>query len=296
MSTLKELRIRQHSVQSTRKITLAMKMIAAAKLKKAQKNIQDLRPYAVHMAQLIQGILEKSPLLETKQPLLYPREKVNRHLIILITSDRGLCGGFNMSVARHGLKYAHDLQQQGIQPKFICVGYKGYDPIKGTYKEDVLQVVSSPDQPVFQVASKLSKEILEAYEKEEIDRCTLVYNRFVSPMTQEVKEHPLIPFTPLNDEKAEEPVQGSLPPHIYEPSEAVVLEALLPKNLSLQIYRALCENAAGEKGARMTAMDGATRNADEMIRNLSLVYNRTRQAVITKELVEIISGAESLED
>ncbi len=295
MATLKELKVRQKSVRSTRKITMAMKMIAAAKLKKAQQQAEALVPYASAVAEMVSDVLEKVDVYEHPPRLLLGREDVQTHLILITTSDRGLCGGFNGSLIREAERLIAQYKAQGHDFRLICVGRRGYEVLSGRYPDKVVLNFNAPDKPAFSTAQKIAQSIIEMFDEHIIDECTLVYNAFLSAMLQRVTTHKLVPFAPDRVEKAEETV-GPKIPYIYEPSEEVVLEKLLPKNLAIQIYRALIENSAGEKGARMTAMDGATRNADEMNKKLTLEYNRTRQAYITKELIEIISGAEALSD
>ena len=321
MATLQELRLRQKSIKSTRKITLAMKMIATAKLKKAQDKVAHFKPYALAIGRLTHNILNNATSFDTLPEIMTGRKEVKVGLIILITSDRGLCGGFNTIVVRHARQLVQTLQAAAIQPKFIFVGRQGYEALQRDFDAHVLARFSTPDMPPYALAQEVSESLLKAFEAHTIDQCHVVYNRYVTPLTQEVMDHPLIPFetsfgssidgnvdpsvaSSLSGDSSgmesmsgnlETGTQPALTPYVYEPTVSKVLSTLLKKNITVQIFKALIDSAAGEKGARMMAMDGATRNADEMIRDLSLLYNRTRQAKITSELIEIIAGAESLE-
>lgn len=308
MASLQELRQRQYSVKSTRKITQAMKMIAAAKLRKAQGRAESSRIYANSLAEMVDRLVACSENLDaaSSTDLLLGRVQDRIRMLVVITSDRGLCGGFNGSVVRRARALASKYEEKGLDFKFFCIGRKGYDQLRFEHKSRIIEWHSIPDKPSYIYAVGIGKRLIKLFKEDIFDRCVLVYNRFVSAMTQEIKAHRLIPFKYFPEKKL-----GSLMSDIvdnitpvseisrrnayeYEPGEKQILETLLPKNVNTQVYRALLESAAGEQGARMTAMDSATRNAGDMIRNLQLEYNRTRQAHITRELIEIISGAEAL--
>lgn len=302
MPNLKDLRARKKSVQATRKITAAMKMIAAAKLQKAQKRAEDSRPYARLMTNMMTDLLE-ARTRETEGPaLLSGTGRKDTHLIVIATSNRGLCGGFNSQVVRMAKKTIEKEIAQGRTVKILCIGRKGREQLKRDFGAAILETVPSYDVPVFMNATSLSQKILSLFEDRAFDICTLFYNRFISALTNKPIAQQLIPFSPPEEGKdrakggQQKETEGIALSSVYEyePNKEAVLEELLPKNLSVQLYRALLENTASEHGARMTAMDGATRNAGDMIHNLNLVLNRTRQAQITMELTEIISGAEAL--
>lgn len=294
MASLKELRSRKNSVHSTKKITAAMKMIAAAKLRSAQTQAQAARPYAEGMKSIIDNLLAKSENITEYPTLMVGTGQSKTHLLIVLTSDRGLCGGFNSTISRASIKYIEQLLREEKTIKILCVGRRGYDQLKRKYGSLILDVQKAYGKPLFRDADKLSKKILEMFSMGEFDKCSIVYNEFVSALTQNATIKQLIPFEP--EESQQELQKETWPLHSiyeFEPREEKLLAEFLPKNLSVQIFQSLLESAASEQGARMTAMDAATRNAEEMIKNLALTYNRTRQAYITKELIEIISGAES---
>lgn len=298
MPSLKELRKRKASVQSTRKITSAMKMLSAAKLKKAQNQVESGRPYSDMMARVLGSLLEKTTAFKMPPPLLVGRGKSENYLLLVIASDRGLCGGFNNNVYRMAKSISLDLLGAKRTIKMLCVGRRVRDSLKSEFRDHILETLPAFARPSFSDASIIARKIITLFEEGEIDVCQLIYSDFVSSMTQKVSVHQLIPFTPIKKrekEIVEEAFEKKLADRfIYEPDEEQVLNELLPRNIAVQIYRALMENAASEHGARMTAMDNATRNASDMIKALELKYNRTRQAYITKELIEIISGAEAL--
>lgn len=293
MANLKELRVRKKSVVATKKITSAMKMISAAKLRRAQELAQASRPYADLMARMMADLISKQEDPSTAPPLLIGNGKSKVHLFVVATANRGLCGSFNSSIVRLAKKKIAEALQDGVTVKILCIGKKGREQLKRDYAALILETINAYDKPRYADAADISRRVKEMFETGEFDLCTIFYNKFVSALTQKVTEQRLIPFSPLPEEQ--EPSKASIASsYEYEPSKNQVLTNLLPKNLSVQIYRALLENAASEQGARMAAMDGATRNAEEMIHALELKYNRTRQAIITKELIEIISGAEAL--
>lgn len=297
MPSLKELRIRKKSVQATKKITAAMKLIAAAKLRRAQEQVQAARPYAALMSDMLRDLVSKMMMTDTTPKLLRGTGQDKTHLIIAATSNRGLCGGFNSSIIREVRRMIYQDKINERLTKIICVGRKGHDQLRRDYEKYIVATFEALDKPTFFEGSRISAHINEMFEAGGFDTCTIVYNKFITALTQKVTTHRLIPYTPLNDSltslgKADEGI--ILSEYDYEPDETQVLAHLLPQNLSVQIFRTLLENTASEQGARMAAMDGATRNAEDMIRRLDLTYNRTRQAFITRELIEIISGAEAL--
>lgn len=296
MANLKELRIRIKSIQSTKKITSAMKLIAAAKLRKAQEIVIAARPYAQEMSDLLVSLQNNLSSSAIIPKLLKGTGQAVRHLVIVLTSDRGLCGGFNSTIIRYAKKHLQGLQSLGKEIQIIVVGYQGSFLLKKDYESQILKKFPAIITPRFFNAEVIAEEILNRFEANEIDVCTLIYTRFISALQQKVENRQLIPYleaTPLPENSA--PLEGgALPTYTYEPSQEEVLNRLLVRNIKVQIYQALLESAASEHGARMTAMDGATRNADTLLSQLNLTYNRTRQAYITKELIEIISGAEAL--
>lgn len=300
MPSLKDLRIRINSVKSTQKITSAMKMVAAAKLRRAQEQAEAARPYSERMARMLNSLASGTAQSAGGPALLAGTGKSDVHLIVVMTSDRGLCGGFNGSIVRGVRQRVRALRQDGKEVKLLCVGRKGRDLLRREFRSLIVDSYEDIARPTltFGVAKKIADRILQMFEGGEIDVCTVVYNQFRSVISQVVTGEQLIPFSVEDAGEAKETVdsagggpQGS---YEFEPDEEGILEDLLPRNLAVQIYHALLENAASEHGARMTAMDNATRNAGEMIDRLTLTYNRTRQAVITSELIEIISGAEAL--
>jgi len=308
MASLQELRQRQRSVKSTRKITQAMKMIAAAKLRKAQEMAESGRPYANLMAELVDDLLARADKFNLSTPdLLTGRDNDNVRMFVVVTSNRGLCGGFNGSVVRKARSLAENYRSNGGKFKFFCIGRKGYDQLRFEYSDHIVENIIIPDKFSYSFASNIGNSLVKLFRSNVFDRCVLVYNKFVSAMTQEIRAHKLIPFKSFIEEEASGLMNSNVSENTistsskdmssfyeYEPGEEYILEQLLPSNISVQIYRSLLESSAGEQGARMTAMDSATRNAGDMIKRLQLEYNRTRQAQITKELIEIISGAEAL--
>ena len=297
MPSLKEFRVRIASVQSTKKITSAMKMVAASKLRRAQEAAEAARPYAERMERML-GSLGTSFAGRPDAPgMLAGTGKSDTHLIILATADRGLCGSFNASLVREARTMIRDLQSQGKKIKILCVGRKGRDALRRQYGSLIIETYTDVDRPRlgFAVAEKIARRVSELFAAGEFDVATIIYNRFKSALSQIVTRQQLIPF---GAEPAAAPAAEAAPAlraiYEYEPSEEEILDVLLPRNLAIQVFRALLENNASEQGARMTAMENATRNAGEMIGKLTTRYNRTRQAQITKELIEIISGAEAV--
>jgi F-type H+-transporting ATPase subunit gamma len=299
MPSLKDLRVRIRSVRSTQKITSAMKMVAASRLRRAQEQAEAARPYAERMERVLNSLAARMTGLPGAPPLLIGTGKDESHLIVIATSDRGLAGGFNASILRAARRRIRELEAAGKKVMLLIVGRKGRDGLRrdhGSLIRDSLTEIGRPRLSIGE-ARDIAERVLMIFQEGGFDVCTIIYNRFRSAMTQIVTVQQLIPFAPAApDQAGPEPEVGVRAGAIYEfePSEEEILAELLPKNLAVQIYTALLENAASEQGARMTAMDNATRNAGDMIDRLTLNYNRTRQAVITKELIEIISGAEAL--
>lgn len=295
MPSLKDLRVRIASVKATQKITSAMKMVAAAKLRRAQEQAEAARPYAQRMERMLGSLAAASADQAGAPPLLAGSGKDDVHLVVVGTADRGLCGGFNSGIVRESRRILQSLSDQGKTVKILCVGRKGRDQLRRDYGDliiDTLEDVSRP-RPSFEKSEEIAQRIARMFDEAEFDVCTMVYAEFKSAITQIVRTQQLIPFAPTDEEETQE-TGSAQAAYEYEPSEEDILEALLPRNLAIQIYKALLENNASEHGSRMTAMDNATRNAGEMIDRLTLVYNRTRQAVITRELIEIISAKEAL--
>ncbi|MCC7427974.1 MAG: F0F1 ATP synthase subunit gamma [Alphaproteobacteria bacterium] len=301
MPSLKSLRLRITSVKSTQKITKAMKMVAAAKLRRAQAQAEAARPYATRMERMIGSLANSVRGLPGAPRLLAGTGKEEVHLLVAVTADRGLCGGFNTAINRATRNKARALIAAGKTVKILTVGRKGRDFLRREHGRLLVGHVDFVGKKVigFADAEAIATQIADMLGKAEFDVCTLIYNRFKSVISQIVTEQQLVPMT-VAEEGAEAKAAtaaaatGPRATYEYEPSEEQILAQLLPRNLSVQIYRALLESAAGEQGARMSAMDSATRNAGEMIGKLTLTYNRTRQAMITKELIEIISGAEAV--
>jgi F-type H+-transporting ATPase subunit gamma len=290
MPSLKDLKVRINSVRSTQKITSAMKMVAAAKLRRAQEKAEAARPYAERMERMLGSLAASMAGREGAPALLAGNGRDQVHLVVVMTSDRGLCGGFNSSIVRAARRKVRELLDEGKQVKLFCVGRKGRDQLRRDLAELIVGHVEDVGRPrlAFPVAASIGARLVAMYEAGEFDVCHLVYNKFKSAMTQIVTIQQLIPFAVPAGETTGDAV------YEYEPDENEILEALLPRNLGVQVFRALLENTASEEGARMTAMDSATRNAGEMINKLTIFYNRSRQAYITKELIEIISGAEAI--
>jgi len=290
MPSLKDLKVRINSVKSTQKITSAMKMVAAAKLRRAQEAAEAARPYAERMERMLGSLAASMAGRDGGSALLAGSGRDGVQLIVVMTSDRGLCGGFNSSIVRAARRKTRELRDQGKQVKLFCVGRKGRDQLRRDLGDLIIGHLEEVGRPklAFPAADQIGVRLVQLFEQGEFDVCHLVYNKFKSAMTQIVTFQQLIPFA-----VPEGLTPGDLS-YEYEPDESKILEALLPRNLGVQIFRSLLENAASEQGARMTAMDSATRNAGEMINKLTIFYNRTRQAYITKELIEIISGAEAV--
>jgi len=293
MPSLKDLKIRINSTKNTQKITSAMKMVSAAKLRRAQEQAEAARPYAERMERVLGRLAASAAGRDGAPALLAGNGKDQVHLIVVMTSDRGLCGGFNSTIVRGARRLIRDLKSQGKAVKIFCVGRKGRDQLRREFPSDIIGTIEDIAKPrlTYAAAEGVATRILTMFEHGEFDVASLVYNRFKSAMTQIVTIQQLIPFA-LPAANENDPVGAVY--YEYEPDELEILSTLLPKNLGMQIFRSLLENAASEQGARMTAMDSATRNAGEMINKLTINYNRSRQAAITKELIEIISGAEAV--
>ena len=294
MATLKDLKIRINSVKSTRKITSAMKMVAAAKLRRAQEQAEASRPYAARMNRMIASLAGAATQAGGPK-LLSGTGRDNIHLLVVFTADRGLCGGFNSTVIRAARQRVRALRGEGKTVKLFCVGRRGKDALKREFGDIIVGSVQDVTRKgvAFASADELAAQILKMFEDEEFDICSLLFNRFQSAMTQIITNQQVIPASvPEVEEDSSASESGAL--YEYEPDEEAILAALLPRNVATQIFTALLESNASEHGARMTAMDNATRNAGDMIDNLTLNYNRARQANITKELIEIISGAEAV--
>ncbi len=292
MASLKELRNRIASVQATQKITRAMQMVAASKLRRAQEAAEAARPYADRMGAVLGNLAASINDVETAPKLLAGTGSDKRHLLIVATAERGLCGGFNSSIARLAREDAQKLMAAGKQVQILCVGRKGYDVLKRYFDKEMLDPVSYQGLKSigFDQAQEVASRVLADFDADSFDMCTLYYSKFENVISQVPTGLQIIP---ASFDDSETPDLGGAA-YDYEPEENDILDALLPRNIAVQILRALLENAASEQGARMTAMDNATRNAGEMIDSLSITYNRSRQAQITKELIEIISGAEAL--
>ncbi len=291
MASLDDLKKRISSVKSTQKITKAMKMVAAAKLRRAQESAEKGRPYSEKMNNIILNLSGGISDKENAPKLLAGTGENKIHLCVVMTADRGLCGGFNSNIIKKAKAYFQKLDKDGKTLKIITVGSKGYDQLKRIYKDKIIEKISFKDSKNANYfdADKVGKIIIEKFENKEFDVCTIFYNQFKNVITQIPQEQQIIPL------KTNENESKSLDDNYeFEPDEDEILGNLLPKNISTQIFKAMLENSASEQGSRMSAMDNATRNAGEMVEKLTIEYNRSRQAAITKELIEIISGAESL--
>ncbi|MEL0322789.1 MAG: F0F1 ATP synthase subunit gamma [Alphaproteobacteria bacterium] len=296
MASLKDLRGRIASVQATRKITSAMKMVAAAKLRRAQEQAEAARPFAERMERMLSslgGSVKGSP---GAPALIAGTGSDQTHLIVVATADRGLCGGFNVNIVRRARQLIQKLEAEGKTVKILCVGRKGRDQLRRQYGSKIVHTIEGVGRRAvaFSEADEIGEKVRSMFSDNEFDVCTIVYARFQSAISNIVTSQQLVPAeaSAQEDGAEQEDLGGAV--YEYEPSEEAILAELLPRNISVQIFRALLENAASEHGSRMTAMDNATRNAGDMINSLTLTYNRTRQAMITKELIEIISGAEAV--
>ncbi len=299
MPSLKDLKNRIKSVKNTQKITKAMKMVAAAKLRRAKDRAEAARPYAEHMENILKSLASGVVVTDTTPVLLRGTGKDDTHLIVVMTSDRGLCGAFNSSISRATRKKVQELKRDGKQVKLFFVGKKGYEALRNEFGAITLGRMTDVGKKKLSYldAQHIVKQVLEHFEKDSIDVVHIVYNHFKSAISQIVTFQQIIPLAIGSIEPSSPSTEYQSPStssYEYEPSESQILSDILPRNLGVQVYKALLENAASEQGARMSAMDNATRNAGDMIKKLNLKYNRTRQAAITKELIEIISGAEAL--
>jgi F-type H+-transporting ATPase subunit gamma len=293
MASLKDMRVRIASTKATQKITKAMQMVAASKLRRAQTAAEAARPYAEKMDAVISGIAAAAANSPGAPALLAGTGKDQVHLLLVCTGERGLCGAFNSAIVRLAREHALNLANQGKEVKFFCVGRKGFDQLRRTFEKQIIETVElrSVRQLGFVNAEDIARKVIARFEAGEFDVCTLFYSRFKSVIAQVPTAQQIIP---LVVEETAPGTAGAAVAYEYEPEEDEILPRLLPRNLAVQVFRALLENNASFYGAQMSAMDNATRNAGEMIRKQTLVYNRTRQAMITKELIEIISGAEAV--
>lgn len=292
MANLKELKNQIDSVRSTRKITQAMKMVAASKLRRAQDNAESARPYSEKIANIMASLASGMKDSDISLDLLLGNKDNGTHIIIAVTSDRGLCGGFNSSIVKAVKNKVKELKDMNTDFKIICIGKKGADVLKGSFGENVITAENINDKNSYDLAEDVSNELVKKLDNKEFGTCSVIYNQFKSVISQIVTEQSLIPCSIDSDEDKND--HENAINFEFEPDEKEILSDLLPKNLAIQIYKAILESGAGEQGARMAAMDNATRNAGEMIDKLNLSYNRQRQAIITGELIEIISGAEAL--
>ncbi len=291
MASLKDMRVRLASTKATQKITKAMQMVAASKLRRAQMAVEAARPYAERMEKVLGNIAGSISDINSAPPLLAGTGKDQVHLLVVCTAERGLCGAFNSSIVRLAREKIFALIGQGKTVKILCVGRKGADQLRRQYASQVIEVIELRVKTLgFEHAERVAEKIQELYAKGEFDVATLFFSRFRSVVTQVPTALQIIP--PVFEVKAADAAPAVS--YEYEPDELDILTELLPRNIAVQVFRAILENAASEQGARMSAMDNATRNAGEMIRKQTITYNRTRQAMITKELIEIISGAEAL--
>ena len=295
MPSLDDLKKRIASVKSTQKITKAMKMVAAAKLRKAQEAAEQSRPYADNMKNLMDSISRGFIQTDSSRNLLTGSDEDKTYLLVLFTSERGLCGGFNSKISKSLKEKIVELQKQNKEVKIICIGKKGYDIIKRQYSELIVDTIDLSEIKSVQYgdAKEISDKIIKMYFDAEFDKCLIFYNKFKSVISQVPTEQQVVPAEIVEQTDNEDKVMDNNFIE-FEPNEKEILEELLPLNFAVQIFKALLESSASEQGSRMSAMDNASRNASDMIDSLTLFYNRSRQAVITKELIEIISGAEAV--
>ena len=293
MPSLDDLKKRISSVKSTQKITKAMKMVAAAKLRKAQESAEKGRPFSDKMNNIILNLSSSISDKDNASKFLAGTGKDNIHLCVIITADRGLCGGFNTNICRKAKSYFNKIIKEGKTLKIITVGSKGYDQLKRTYGGYVIEKVNFKGikKITYKEAEEIGNKIIQLFKEGKFDVCNIFYNRFKNVITQIPQEQQIIPIENIENNKEEKKSENF---YEFEPEENEILNDLLPRNISTQIFKAFLENAASEQGSRMTAMDNATRNAGDLVDKLTITYNRSRQAAITKELIEIISGAESL--
>ena len=292
MPSLDDLKKRISSVKSTQKITKAMKMVAAAKLRRAQESAEKGRPFSEKMNNIILNLSNSIADKNNASKFLIGTGKDNVHLCVVITADKGLCGGFNTNIVRKAKNYFEKVLKEGKTLKIFTVGSKGDEQLKRTYGSYVIEKINFKNKKkiTYKEAEQVGEKIIKLFNESQFDVCKIFYNQFKNVMTQIPQEQQIIPI------ESKKSVEKKNPENFYEfePEENEILEDLLPRNISTQIFKALLENGASEQGSRMTAMDSATRNAGELVDKLTITYNRSRQAAITKELIEIISGAESL--
>ncbi len=296
MPSLKDIKTQINSVGSTKKITSAMKMVAASKLRRSQEKAEAARPYSSRLEEMLSSLASSAASGEGIIKLLTGTGNDQNYVVVPVSADRGLCGGFNSSINRETFKLVKSLEGNEKKVQLIPVGKKSRDFFNRVMKDQIIEsfVDLNVSSTGYESALNISNKLQELYFDGKFDKCILVFNKFKSAISQEVTQQQLIPLDVSNSEKEEEKENSSNAIYDYEPDEETILKDLLPKNVSIQIFKVLLESDAGEQGARMAAMDNATRNAGEMIDSLTLKYNRTRQAFITKELIEIISGAESI--
>jgi F-type H+-transporting ATPase subunit gamma len=292
MASLKDMRVRLASTKATQKITKAMQMVAASKLRRAQAAAEAARPYAEHMDTVLRNIASSVAGLDSAPALLRGTGSDRVHLLLVCTAERGLCGAFNSAIVRLVRDYANKLIAEGKEVKIFCVGKKGYEQLRRQYEKNIIEHIELRAVRTigFSNAEAIAHQVADLYAKGAFDVCTLFFSRFKSVIAQIPTAQQIIPPVFEGAKTGNAPAAS----YDYEPEENDILDDLLPRNIAVQIFRALLENAASEQGSRMSAMDNATRNAGEMIRKQTITYNRTRQAMITKELIEIISGAEAL--
>ncbi len=293
MPSLRDLKNRIASVKSTRKITAAMKMVAASKLRRAQEQAEAARPYAARMSDMLSSLASSHIVSDASPRLLAGTGRNEKVLLLVVTSNRGLCGGFNGSVVREARKQIRQMESEGKRVKLFCVGRKGRDLLRRDNADKIAHVVEDVSRQgvSFEMAESIAAKMLEMFEGGQFDVAKVIYNRFRSAISQVVTVQQMIPVDVSPSASAAQSASAS---QDFEPDEESILDRLLPRNISVQVFSSLLESSAGEHGARMTAMDNATRNAGDMINRLTLNYNRSRQAYITKELIEIISGAEAV--
>tara|TARA_Y100000590_G_scaffold99921_1_gene113578 strand:+ start:15562 stop:16449 length:888 start_codon:yes stop_codon:yes gene_type:complete len=295
MPSLDDLKKRISSVKSTQKITKAMKMVAAAKLRKAQENAEKGRPFSEKMNNIILNLSNSLSDRENASKFLVGTGKDKVHLCVVITADRGLCGGFNTNICRKAKSYFNKIIKEGKTLKILTVGSKGYDQLKRAYGNYIIEKENFKGikKITYKEAEKIGQKIIKLFKENQFDVCIIFFNKFKNVITQIPQAQQIIPIAKMkNENKDDEKKSENF--YEFEPEENEILNDLLPRNISTQIFKAFLENAASEQGSRMTAMDNATRNAGDLVDKLTITYNRSRQAAITKELIEIISGAESL--
>ena len=292
MASLDDLKKRISSVKSTQKITKAMKMVAAAKLRRAQESAEKGRPFSERMNNIILNLSQSISDKESASKFLVGTGKDKVHLCVVITADRGLCGGFNTNICRKAKSYFEKILKEGKTLKILTVGSKGNDQLKRAYNNYIIDKISfkGMKKVSYKEAENVGNKIIDLFNDNQFDVCKIFYNKFKNVITQIPQEQQIIPIESLKKEEDKKSENF----YEFEPDETEILENLLPRNISTQIFKAILENAASEQGSRMTAMDNATRNAGDLVDKLTITYNRSRQAAITKELIEIISGAESL--